>query len=480
MSESANTDENVVIDKSNILNKKNIGFFLAIAIIVITYFLPEPAGLSYGGKMSIGLLASAVVLWVCETFPVSISGFILMMLCFFFGLKSLNGIFQAFISPVIFFAIASFGITAIIMKTKLATRLTGRLLNWAKGDSKKIVLGFMSGCALLSTIMSDLAATFLFLGLVYSLLKPLNAKPGQSNLGKCLMLGVPLGAMAGGIGTPAGSSLNIMAIGLLEKHYGMTITFLDWMAIGLPITICMVLVSWFFIVKVLKPENVPKESVDNLVTEISSLGKLTFIEKKVLIIVCSMLVCWILGTWVPILNSTTVAMVGLIVMFMPGVKLLEGKDFFDVVPWNIILMIGSVQAFAAVALETGAASYLANTVLGFTGGLGAAGVLAVLATFLVLLHAVFPIGPAGVGLFLIPMADIGVQSGLFSPAVAAIIVALAFEATFLLPLNPNVLVTYGDGYYSMSDMVKPGIFATTVYILLMALWLPAIVSILGI
>lgn len=480
MTDSIDTDRHTVNEKTNILNKKNIGFILAIAIVAITYFLPEPTGLSYGGKMSIGLLAAAVVLWVCETFPVSISGFILMMLCFFFGLKPLNGIFQAFISPVIFFAIASFGITAIIMKTKLASRLTGKLLKWAKGDSKKIVLGFISGSALLSSIMSDLAATFIFLGLVYSLLKSLNAKPGQSNLGKCLMLGVPLGAMAGGIATPAGSSLNIMAMGLLDKHYGMTITFLDWMIIGLPITICMVLVSWFFIIKLLKPENVPQECVNNLIMDISSLGKLTFTERKVLIIICSMLVCWILGTWIPILNSTTVAMVGLIIMFMPGIKLLEGKDFFDAVPWNIILMIGSVQAFAAVALETGAASYLANTVLGFTGGLGTVGVLAVLATFLVLLHAIFPIGPAGVGLFLIPMADIGVQSGLFSPAVAAIIVALSFEATFLLPLNPNVLVTYNDGYYSMADMVKPGIFATAVYTLLMALWLPAIVSILGI
>lgn len=474
------TNKGNIVANSNILTKKNIGLILAMAVIMIAYFMPTPEGLSYGGKMSLGLLAGAVILWVCETFPVSISGFLLMLLVSFFGIKDLNSVFQAFISPVIFFVIATFGITAIIMKTNLATRLSGLLLKWANGNSKKIVLAFIAGTALLSSIMSDLAATFLFLGLVYSLLKPLNAKPGQSNLGKCLMLGVPLGAMAGGICTPAGSSLNMMAIGLLGKHYSLTITFLDWMAIGIPIAICMVIASWFFIVKILKPEDISKEDLAGLETEIANLGKITVTEKKVLTIIISMLICWVLGSWIKVLSTTTVAMVGLIIMFLPGVKLLEGKDFFDAVPWNIVLMIGSVQAFAAVALETGAARYLADTVIGFTGGLGALGVIAVLSTFLVLLHAVFPIGPAGVGLFLIPLADIGVQSGLYSPAVAAIIVALAFEACFLLPLNPNILVTYNDGYYSMVDVIKPGVFITAIYVLLMVLWLPLIVSILGI
>lgn len=462
------------------MNKKNIGLILAIVIIITTYFMPAPEALGYAGKMSLGLLAAAVVLWVFEVFPVSISGFLLMLLISFFGIKDLNSVFQSFISPVIFFVIATFGITAIIMKTDLATRLAGILLKWADGVSSKIVLAFIGGAALLSSIMSDMAATFLFLGLVYSLLKPLNAKPGESKLGKALMLGVPLGAMAGGVSTPAGSALNMMAIGLLGQHYGMTISFLNWMVIGIPVSIIMVLASWFFIVKILKPEEISRDALAELETKIANLEAMTITEKKVLVLVSAMLVCWVLGSWIPVLNTTTVAMVGLIIMFMPGVKLLEGNEFFEAVPWNIVLMIGSVQAFAAVALETGAARYLADSVLSVTGGLGAFGVLAVLATFLVLLHAVFPIGPAGVGLFLIPLADIGLQTGMYSPAVAAIIVALAFEACYLLPLNPNILITYNDGYYSMTDVIKPGVFITFTYVLLMIFWLPFIVSILGI
>ncbi|HZK43289.1 MAG TPA: SLC13 family permease [Syntrophomonadaceae bacterium] len=461
------------------MNKKNIGFVLAIVIIIATYFMPAPEALGYAGKMSLGLLLAAVVLWVSETFPVSITGFLLMLLISFFGIKDLNSVFQSFISPVIFFVIATFGITAIIMKTELATRLAGILLKWAGGVSNKIVLAFMGGTALLSAVMSDMAATFLFLGIVYSLLKPLNAKPGESNLGKCLMLGVPLGAMAGGASTPAGSALNMMAIDLLGQHYGMTISFLDWMVIGIPISIIMVLTAWFFVTKILKPEDIASDALVELETQIANLGKLTFREKKVLTLVTAMLICWVLGSWIPVLNTTTVAMVGLIIMFLPGVNLLEGNEFFAAVPWNIVLMIGSIQAFAAVALETGAARFLTDSVLSITGGLGTFGVLAVLATFLVLLHSVFPIGPAGVGLFLIPMADIGLQTGMFSPAVAAIMVALAFEACYLLPLNPNILITYNDGYYSMSDVIKPGVFITFTYILLMVFWLPFIVSVLG-
>lgn len=461
------------------MNKKMIGLVIAALVVVLAYFLPEPTGLSFEGKMSIALLAAGLALWVCETFPVAVTGLLLMMLMPLIGIMDFNASIQGFISPVIFFAIASFSLTVIMLKTNLALRITGVLVRWSKGNSRKLVLAFMSGGALLSTIMSNLPTTLLFLGLAYSVLKPLNAQPGKSNLGKCIMIGIPIAVGTGGFATPAGTSINIMSIGLLEQATGISVTFLQWMVIGIPVAVIMVLVEWFFLTRMLKPEAIDESALDGLKSEAKNVGAFNVMEKKVVAIITLMLILWVAGTWVPLLNATIVAVFGLIVMFLPGINLLEWKEFQDGVPWGIILMIGTVQAVAAGILATGAADWMADTIMAATAGMGAYGILLVIATFVVILHAVFPMGPAINGMLVMPMAGIAAATGLFSPVTTTMIVAMGVGMTYILPLNPVIMLTYNDGYYKFTDVIKTGVIPTLAFILLLTFWTPLIVSILG-
>ena len=43
--------------------------------------------------------------------------------------------------------------------------------------------------------------------------------------------------------------------------------------------------------------------------------------------VVGLLVLWIAGNWIPVLNATVVALIGLTVMFLPGMELLTWKEF---------------------------------------------------------------------------------------------------------------------------------------------------------
>lgn len=107
-------------------------------------------------------------------------------------------------------------------------------------------------------------------------------------------------------------------------------------------------------------------------------------------------------------------MISLTVAFLPGVNLLNGKKLMDAISWDVIMMIGGIQALAGVDPET-----------------------------LCLIVGVF----AGIEL--------------------------------VFPLDSIPLITYGEGYYTMTDMAKYGIVPTAVLCLMCATILPFIAGLIG-
>ena len=459
--------------------KKNIGLAIAVVILIGTLIIPAPEGLNVAGKNALGLLLAGIVLWITEAVPLGISAMLLMILLPLYGVtEKLAIVFKDFMSPVIFFVIATFAITTVIMKTPLATRITGKILDWAGDDSKKLVLGFCIAAALLSTVTSNVPTCALFMALGLTVLECTGGKPGKSNLGKCLMIGIPFATMIGGGGTPAGTSINIMAIGLLEQAANVQISFLDWMIMAMPMVIIMVPIAWFTIVTVFKPEPIKQSDLVSLKKTIDDLGPMSSQEKKVITIIAVMLVLWVASTWFPVLDTTMVAIAGLVVMFLPGVNVITWDDFVAGVSWNIILLIGGVSALASGILSTGAASWLVTATMSGAAGWGATITTLGASALMTLMHVLVPVGPAIVGMATPPIAGLAVISGA-SAAALTVMVAFMAAITFILPIDCVPLLTYGKGYYTMPDFVKAGIVPTIALILYCTFLLPHLAVLVG-
>ncbi|MHA1872494.1 MAG: anion permease, partial [Candidatus Heimdallarchaeaceae archaeon] len=67
-----------VMDKSNI---KNMFFlFLAFLILIFFCFIPAPEGLTQSGKIMIGILLMAAILWITEPIPLAVTGLLIMIM----------------------------------------------------------------------------------------------------------------------------------------------------------------------------------------------------------------------------------------------------------------------------------------------------------------------------------------------------------------------------------------------------------------
>ena len=190
-------------------------------------------------------------------------------------------------------------------------------------------------------------------------------------------------------------------------------------------------------------------------------------------------VLWIAGTWVPLLNVTTVAIIGLAIMMLPGLNLLTWDEFSKQVPWTIILMMGSVLSLGNIFSASGADKFVTNLFMGSgVADLNFTVFLLITVPLIYLLHTVCPIGVAILGIFLPIMITLCAGFGV-SPAVPTIALAVVVAGNYLMPVNPTVMLTYGEGYYTFGDMFKTGIVPSVALVLIMAAWMPFIVGVMG-
>jgi hypothetical protein len=75
----------------------------------------------------------------------------------------------------------------------------------------------MAGTAAVSTIVSDVPCAAVFMVVALGLFEKMRLVPGRSQFARGVMIGIPIASLIGGVGTPAGSSVNILGLNFLEQ-----------------------------------------------------------------------------------------------------------------------------------------------------------------------------------------------------------------------------------------------------------------------
>lgn len=461
--------------------KRFLFIAIAIGVLVLFAFVPCPEGLGRDGMLVIGLTLFNIVLWMGNVVPKPIAGLIVLLLLPLLGITDgFSATYKTFISSVFFFLLAAFAIAAMIHNSDLPKRLMAFFLNKFGNSTKKIVLAFMIVSAIISTVMSDLAACALFSAVAFSIFDDESMKEEarfDDAFVKCIMIGIPIGSLTGGIATPIGSSSNITMLELLTQTNGMEITFLQWMIIGVPIAIISVILSWIALTMMFRPAPLSHEQLGALQRTCYNLGKLSTKEIKILVLLALMFGMWIATSWVKVVDSTAVAVIGMIIMFLPGMDLLTWDEYSKEVPWDLVIMLGCLMALAASMLSTGAIDWVAESVLGNAGTWNPYLVLFAIGAVIALLRAFIPSGPPIVVMLTPALIAIAQSAGLNG---FAVIMAMSIWAqiTFLLPaVDALYLITYSKGYYTIPDVLKFGLPLTIILLVLFTFLLPPLVEV---
>ena len=459
------------------MRKRVIGLFLCLAVLLFYPSLPVPEGLGIIGVKTLVLLVIAVLLWITEVIPLGISSIFLLVLPLMMGVSTLKETLTAFPNPTIFFVLATFGISAAISKVPTTKRILLFLLKKLGGYINLFILAIMIATAFISSVMSNIPATVMFMTIALSFLTLYDTEAEKQRTGRAVMIALPVAGMIGGIITPAGSSNNILALELLKEYANISIRFIDWIGICLPVAIILLPVAWILIIKIFKPASIERVKIDNFVLKLQQIEKPELKEKLVVLIIFIMVVLWILSSWFPNLNVTVIAICGLAVMFLPGIDILSWKDFKDEVSWDVILMVGCVLCIGNLILKNGVAAWFAEIMFKIEAGTNIFLLILQLAAFMYLMQLILPNAPAVITSTTLPVTIVAAELGI-NAAVLVVPLCIFSSWTMILPLSAVPMMTFSKGYYAMSDIGKVGIPVLILLAFILAAWIPVACKIL--
>ncbi|WP_353737014.1 MULTISPECIES: DASS family sodium-coupled anion symporter [unclassified Methanobacterium] len=459
--------------KTNI-NLKALGMPLAIIAFIVVMLIPMK-GLSYPGHAAIALLVFAVIMWATEAVHLAVTSLIILFIQPIIGVESFDNAVIGFANPIIFLMIGGFIIAEAIRKSGLATRLTYAMLNkfGTSPDRSLFVAVFSTG--LLSAWIENVVAFAMLLPIIKEIIPLMGVEDpekGKSNFAKAMVLGASYGSLAGGFGTEIGTAPNLMAAAYTN------IPFVNWMIFGFPLAIIMLIIIWKLLGRLFKPEVEGIVGGTKTITDkMESLGPMTMVEKKSLVILLFTIGLWI-TTGITGLNSYSIALIGAVLFFV--FKVIDWKDAQNGVDWGLIVFFGGALSLGAALLQTGAANWLITDIVALLGS-NPSTILITVVLMIIAVCITQVMSNIALSAILIPLSVTLAAAQGQPVGTYAVPVAIACSLSFMLPMaDPTVAMAYGTGYVKIKEILKAGVplvvigIILTIIILLTPLAKPAL------
>ncbi|HSD41614.1 MAG TPA: DASS family sodium-coupled anion symporter [Burkholderiales bacterium] len=454
------------------------------------------------GRATLAMLVWMAIWWMTEAVDIEVTALLPIVAFPLAGIMSIEEAAAPYSSSVVYLFLGGFVLALAIQRCGLDRRiafLTLRLMGTTPG---RLVGGMLATCAFLSMWISNTAAAAMMVPIAIAVVDlvvrtrtgagfdPKKGIPAdrvdERNFATALVLAIAYGASIGGVATLIGSPPNGIAARFIQQTYDVEVTFLKWLAVGLPLTLVFLPMAWFILVRVafrsrLGPIEGGREYLD---AELAKLGPLSRAERAVLAVFLATICLWITRPWVVAikigvvqpfggLTDAGIAMIAALALFLipvGGKAGLRAMDWSYAVqlPWGVLLLFGGGLSLAAATEATGVAAFI-GSLTQHLGGLPPLVVVVAIVAVTVFASELTS-NTAQVALMLPLLAAAAPGFGV-APALLLIPCTLAASLAFMMPVGtpPNAIV-FGTGLVKIPQMVRAGLMLNLSAILVVTLF----------
>lgn len=416
-------------------------FSLLLSVLI---FLWVPA--DDGVRLGLSLLALIGILWMTETFHVSVTALLVPLLATASGVFSVPEAFAQFANPIIFLFLGGFALAAAMREQKLDQRIADMVLQLAQGRLKHACYLLFITTGFLSMWISNTATTAMMLPLVLGMLSHIRYEE-QPRTYWFVLLGIAYSANIGGIGTLVGSPPNVIAAAAVG------FSFADWASFGIPIVIIMLPLALVILKLLFRP------SLDATVDLPDAPPPMTLQQWLTLLVFALTVLCWLLSK--PLAQMLEIekgfdALVALCaVLLLCGLKLTRWNSVQSSTDWGVLVLFGGGLTLSAMLKATGTSVYLAEMITALLTGAPLLIFLLAVTLFVVMLTEVT--SNTASSALLVPVF-VSIAEAMNLPAtVLAALISIAASCAFMLPVAtpPNAIV-FGSGYLQQKQMMRAG------------------------
>jgi sodium-dependent dicarboxylate transporter 2/3/5 len=300
--------------------------------------------------------------------------------------------------------------------------------------------------------------------------------PRQSRIPIALLLMLTW-ASSVAVGIPIGSPPNLIAIGLVRDLTDRRLTFFDWAAVTMPVTMVMLALAWLILWRRYGVMAEAPSDVERYVEEERArLGPWSRAQVNVTVVFALACVFWTLPGLLAMISGpeaplpafferhapeSIVALSAAILLFVLPTDL--GRGTFTLtwrqaaaIDWGTILLFGGGLSLGRLVFETHLAEAIGRGLVDVSGVKGVWGLTAVAVVLGVILSEAS--SNTASASMVIPVMIAVAESGGLSPIPPVLGAALGASFGFMLPVStpPNAIV-YGSGLVPLPEMICAGI-----------------------
>jgi sodium-dependent dicarboxylate transporter 2/3/5 len=457
--------------------------------IYLVLALSAPDALQPAARHVLGLTAWMALWWITEPVPMAATSLLPAGFLPALGVVSARDAAAPYANELVFLFLGGFLLAAALERWNAHARIAYGLIAAIGLSGRRIVLGVMVATGFISMWISNTATAAMMYPIVLAI-TPLFAGTDRDarHTRTALLLGMAYASSIGGMGTLLGTPPNLILAGAARELAGREVSFLSFLAFGVPLVLILLPLCWALLVFVLFPSRATlDEKASGILRERrTALGPLRGGELATLCVFSATAIAWLarehkeiggfelpgIVDFAPRVTDATIGVLGALVLFMIPARDRNGDRRplltwaeARLIPWDVLLLFGGGLSLAAAMESTGLARWLGEH-MSALGSLPPLAIYLGLALFVLVLSELA--SNTAVATMMMPIvATLGMGVGQ-PPLMLMLVTCLSASTGFALPVAtpPNTIV-FGSGQIRVKDMARAGLLLDTVAILLL-------------
>lgn len=486
---------------STALEKKprDTGYYIkaviGLAIMIFFGMIPAPAPMTQTGMKVLGQFIGLVFLWttvdmVWPTFAaIVLFGFVATDV--YPNSFALASVYEAGMQSIGNWCVVIALGLLLFCETLNQTGLIRRVALWflTRKTAKKSPWGFTFMFLLSSFIVAlfmDVTASQLLLYALATEIFELLGVEKEDKWAKVISIGIMFSVVLAFAATPICHTMPILFMGIYAAIAGVSINWLGYMAIALPVVILIWIAMYLFMRYIVKPDMSKLENLDFDKIEALRPGKMGKKERFVVVVSALLVVTWILPGFLAVLapgaaltawmDSITMLTPLLVVLVLFAIVRFDGKPVLDIaescgkINWMVVLLLAGIMMIASAMGEdtTGISAWVMEKVSPLVQGMSPFAMVSLMCVISVIMTNIANNIPVGIVLITIGV-PLSLQMGI-NPFVTAVAVSVSANLAYTIPpafvpVGTCYAYPYGGGKYTL----RWGIVASLVSIVLTAL-----------
>lgn len=455
-----------------VFNKSQVAaIILGPLLFLLTIFLLPDSLFAFAARVAVGTVVWMGFWWITVPVNAAVTAFIPIVVNALLGILPMEGIISDYFSEIVVLLLGADLLAIAWHETGFDRRLALKALCIIGPSATQQIIVWFVLPALLSTVLPNMVVCMVLTPIAFAMLQYIT-KEG-SPIRSIILVAIAWGAGIGGVGTPLGGAMNLIAVGYFEDLIGHEFAYLDWMVRLLPFMFLLIAIGVIYLL-LIKPKNVSlegsKEYFQSLYQELPAMSRDETLS--VVLFGAAMVLAFIrplFAGWLPGLKPAYIfLLLGMLTFVLPrqdGAALLTWERAERSVGWNLLFLIAGGLAVGGMISDSGAAQVVAAQLVNSHLNAGLLMILLFVAFTIMLAEIASNTAAAAIAL---PVVISVTQELGLNPIPYIFITAAAFNCAYILPTSIRAIpVAHG---LKPSFMGKNGVALTTLNILAISLF----------